>query len=143
VKITEAELRSMRQRVSGGVVVHTQDNKGLPSPNVSVHSPFKSKLEAAYATYLHGLQLAGDISLYRYEPMTIKLTADVRYTPDFYVRFPTGREEWHEVKPHTKRILSREGRLKARVAAKEWGLWHFIEVERVQGQWTQKELSSL
>jgi hypothetical protein len=135
MKVTEAEWQQMNKPRKGEPAIVTLVKKQ--------QSQYRSKLEAAYATYLHGLQLAGDISLYRYEPMTIKLTAKVRYTPDFYVRLPTGREEWHEVKPHTKRILSREGRLKARVAAKEWGLWHFIEVERVQGQWTQKELSSL
>jgi hypothetical protein len=89
MKVTEAEWQQMNKPRKGEPAIVTLVKKQ--------QSQYRSKLEAAYATYLHGLQLAGDISLYRYEPMTIKLTAKVRYTPDFYVRLPTGREDWHEV----------------------------------------------
>lgn len=78
-----------------------------------------NKLEAEYASYLESLRLAGDILEYKYEPESLKLGKDCRYTPDFRVIKKTivqlemedgsdhyesaGVVEFHEVKGTTRK----------------------------------------
>ena len=97
---------------------------------------FRSKLEAAYAGYLHVLMLAGDIQFYKFEPLTLILGADCRLTPDFLVMTKDGTIELHEVKGFRRE----DAMIKLRVAARTFHWWPLILVERKRGVWEQKEM---
>ncbi len=139
MKVTEAQLRAMTTKRAGTRNATPSGARTVAKAPISPPT-YRSKLEAAYATYLHGLKLAGDIQQIRYEHVRMKIDKDTTYCPDFWVQLRDGTEQFHEVKPHTTRILSREGRLKVRMAAIQWPSWKFVEVERVRGTWTMKEL---
>jgi hypothetical protein len=158
VKVTEAELRAMRERVGSAVnrgtlqasldSRHTQQEglvcgTGQPTKHTKPISPlpYRSKLEQAYAGYLHVLMLAGDILLYRYEPMTFSL-GGVRYTPDFMVLQKDSSVEFHEVKGFSKQLLSRAGMVKVKVAANHYPWWKFVLVTRFRSEWRMRELSA-
>ena len=62
---------------------------------------FRSAWEANYARHLNAQKASGAISDWEYEPFTFSLEANeppYSATPDFLVRFPDGRSEFHEVK---------------------------------------------
>lgn len=63
---------------------------------------FRSSWEANYARYLNFLLRQGQIASWDYECKTFWFEQIKRgtrsYTPDFYVVFPDGHHEWHEVK---------------------------------------------
>jgi hypothetical protein len=75
----------------------------------------RSAWEANYARYLRFLQAHGEIIRWSYEPKTFDFPQIRRgtraYTPDFYVEFPDGHHEWHEVKgwmdPQSRTRLNR------------------------------------
>jgi hypothetical protein len=75
---------------------------GKTAPPPATPSPYRSKLEAAYARNLELRRLAGEISTWEYEPRTFDLGKRRVYTPDFRVRFADGRVEWHEVKGYCR-----------------------------------------
>lgn len=58
-----------------------------------------NKTEARYADHLKALAIAGLVEWWDYEPVTLKLGKDLRYTPDFLVILAGSLEmEFHEVK---------------------------------------------
>lgn len=66
----------------------------LPKP----WAPYASKWEASYAAHLAFLVQLGQVASFAYEPDTLVCAGGTKYTPDFRVAFPGGREEYHEVK---------------------------------------------
>ena len=62
----------------------------------------RSSWEANYARYLNFLVGTGDILEWKYEPKTFEFVGIKRgcrfYTPDFFIRWKNGKEEYHEVK---------------------------------------------
>lgn len=75
---------------------------------------------------------AGLVTWYGFEAITLKLAADVRYTPDFLVirPFPEGsRVEVYEVKGH----MRDDARVKLRVAASLYPWIQFYLVTNVGG----------
>lgn len=101
-------------------------------------SPYRSNLEAAYAGYLHGLMLAGDIQFYKFEPLRLILADACTLTPDFLVMQKDGTLEFHEVKGRKRE----DAMIKLRVAARTFHWWNFILVERRRGFWEQREMQS-
>lgn len=140
IEIDETRVRD------NGAQVHMRSSSSAstatPCKRSDASPTYRSKLEAAYATYLHGLKLAGDIMLYRYEPVTLRLANDVRYTPDFWIAFKNGSEEYHEVKGYAKGLLASKGMVKVKVAASQWPTWKFVLVTRYRGVWEQRELEA-
>jgi hypothetical protein len=58
----------------------------------------RNRTEAAYEAQLELRKRAGEVAWYQFEGITLKLAADCRYTPDFFVMLSTGELELHEVK---------------------------------------------
>lgn len=58
-----------------------------------------NRTEAKYAEDLFALKLAGEIMDFAFEAITLQLTKDCSYNPDFFVQLPDGTLEFHEVKP--------------------------------------------
>ena len=107
-------------------------------------SAYRSKTEADYAAHLDLMVHAGEVSDWSYEPVTLKLAEGVRYSPDFEVRLPDGRTEWHEVKGRKKNSFwSRPmGKVKVRLAARLRPWWDFFIVwpEKRLGTWAKVEV---
>ncbi len=73
-------------------------------------SPYKSKLEAAFASKLDLEQKAGIIKSWRYEPMSLTLAKGKRYRPDFLVQYePMYYVSQHEV-PKGLELIEVKGR---------------------------------
>lgn len=126
-----------------GVSVQVASQAGstpAPSPSAILvpneRAVFRSKLEAAYARYLHGLLLAGDIRTYRYEPMRFNLAPLTTITPDFQVILPDGSMEYHEVKGWARD----DAMAKLKICARLYPEWKFWLVKRKRGVWDMKEL---
>jgi hypothetical protein len=75
--------------------------------------------ETAYASILELRKLAGDITDYGYERMSLKLGDDCRLTMDFDVHLPDGEVQFHEVKANSrgKPRMEDDARVKLKVAA--------------------------
>jgi hypothetical protein len=102
-------------------------------------TPYRSKLEAAYASYLHTLMLAGDILTYKYEFIRLTLAPHTTITVDWFVLLPDQRIELHETKG---KWFREDGWVKLKVAASLCPMWRFVLVQRKRGAWEQKELPS-
>lgn len=118
----------------------------------------KNKTESAYALKLEAMKQAGEIVDYTFEPETLKLGPDCRYTPDFrvlkYQDTTEGKQinlepliEFHEVKG-TKRNKNGSSRPycedDALVKIKAASVLHpykFIIVWLDRGVWQQKEIN--
>lgn len=111
------------------------ERSGVGNPAAS---PFRSKLESAYAGYLHTLMLAGDIQLYRYEPIKLLLAPQTTFTPDFFVQTKEGTIEFHEVKGWARE----DAMVKLKVAAKLYPWWKFWLIKRYCGAWDLREVPS-
>lgn len=97
---------------------------------------FKSKLEQAFAGYLHGLLLAGDILQYRYEPLRFNLAPNTTITPDFQIKLKDGTYEFLEVKGWARE----DAIAKLKICARLYPEWRFVLVQRKRGVWEMKEL---
>lgn len=97
---------------------------------------YKSKLEAAYANYLHALLLAGDIVQYRYEPIRFNLAPNTTLTPDFQIKLKDGTIEFHE----TKGWVREDAIAKLKICARLYPEWRFVMVKRTRGTWELKEM---
>jgi hypothetical protein len=88
-----------------------------------------------------------DQSIYRvelaFEPVTLKLGSDCRYTPDF--GFPsTGPTRFYEVKAGDRKTgkprVEDDALVKIKVAAKMFPAYRFILTWEVNGVWQEKEI---
>ena len=105
-----------------------------------------NRIEHDYACRLDLLRRSGDILQWGFEAMTLRLAADVRYTPDFIVVRPVGpgrcRLEAHE----TKGYMRDDARVKVRLAASLFPWITFFVVRRskdagaILRQWTIAEV---
>ena len=62
---------------------------------------FRSRWEANWARFLNALVARGEVTEWLYEAQTFEFPVKRGsrfYTPDFLVRYPDGREEFHEIK---------------------------------------------
>lgn len=106
-----------------------------------------NRTESRYSAHLALRLLAGEISLTRFEAITLKLAADTRYTPDFMVMLPDGSLELHEVKGAKKQKLNgavtgkvipyiqEDAKLKVKVAAEMFHEFRFCVVFENAGNW--------
>ena len=95
----------------------------------------RNKTEAAYEAQLLLELRAGAILWYRFEGITLKLGADCRYTPDFFVMKPSGELECHEVKGY----WTDDAKVKVRVAASMFP-FAFIVVTKENGGFKLEEV---
>jgi hypothetical protein len=68
---------------------------------------FRSRWEANYARYLNWMIQRGELASWTYEPRTFEFPVrrgSKFYTPDFYLTFPDGRTEYHEVKGYMDQV---------------------------------------
>lgn len=98
--------------------------------------------EREYADRLDVLRSAGQISAFWYESVTLKLGADLRYTPDFMVMLEDGSIEVHEVKGT---FIRDDARVKLLAAAERFPFRFFLCVRRTKklgGGWEITEVKS-
>ncbi len=133
--ISEEELTQMQQRVSGG--------KPLGKPVTSAtahrlaHSPYKSKLEAAWANYLTGLRYLGTITGFWYEPLNLRLPGEKNfYKPDFLVRDADDHLTFYEVKGRNKSDDRSLVKIKTAAGITPWA--KFVLIKRIGGQWEER-----
>lgn len=93
---------------------------------------YRSRWEYRYALYLEFMKKHGHILEWEHEPKTFWFEGIKRgtnnYKPDFRVVFPSGNEEWIEVKGYMdsksatkiKRMAKYHPDVKLRVIGKEW-----------------------
>lgn len=84
-----------------------------------------NRLEAERAAELEALRAAGDIVAFFFEAVTLKLAPDTRYTPDFLVVYPDGRQVIEEVKGRWEE----DARVKVKVAAALFP-WEFVGLRK-------------
>lgn len=101
-------------------------------------SPYKSKLEAAWANYLHGLWMLKTVTGYWYEPMNLRLPGERNfYKPDFLVQTAAGLT-FYEVKGRNKSDDRSLVKLKTAAGLNTWA--RFVLVKRLNGQWVEREM---
>jgi hypothetical protein len=93
-------------------------------------APYKSKAESSYALVLEARRLAGEITGWSYETVTLVIGDDgkrkAHYTPDFVVLHNDGRIQFVEVKGAYAREASRV-RYRVAVERYQWALWTWAE----------------
>ena len=95
-----------------------------------------NRLERDYSVLLEMRRAAGEIALWMYEGVTLKLAKDTRYTPDFMVMMPDGQIEMHEVKG----FWQDDARVKIKVAAGAFP-FAFFGVTREGREWKYESFS--
>lgn len=81
-----------------------------------------NKTEARRAAELEAMRIAGEISAWAFEAVTLKLAHDCRYTPDFLVIYGLGHVRFEETKGHWRD----DARVKIRVAAEKFPWFDFV-----------------
>lgn len=119
------------------------------------HSPgVMNKTEALYSSYLNLLKHCQEIAEYAFEPETLRIGNDCRYTPDFRVLRPTVAApgaswtpdtiEFHEVKGTrsgtSKPYIEDDALVKIKAAA-ALHPYKFVIVWLYQGKWMTKEIN--
>ena len=94
-----------------------------------------NKTEAQYAEVLEIRLRAGEIYSWRYEPITLRLADDTRYTPDFMVIGALGQIAFHEVKGFWRD----DALVKIKVAAELFPEFKFFALRLEKGQWVSRE----
>lgn len=100
-----------------------------------ITQPEMNRTEEKYAWVLEGRKLAGEIQQYGFEKLTLKLGADCRYTPDFFVVNRDGEIEFHEVKG----FFRDDAKVKIKVAAESFPFRFFLARFSRDG-WTVTEI---
>lgn len=139
---TQADIDAVyarRQRPEAPVVAPQAKAKGKQG-----HTPGQmNKTESRYAQYLELRKIAGEITDYKFEAVTVKLGPDCRYSPDFMVRDNAGFISFVEVKARDKKTgkaLSRDdSKVKIRVAAQQFPEFVWIMAWPLpNGSWAEK-----
>jgi hypothetical protein len=79
--------------------------------------------EAKYAEHLQARKLAGEVIEWLFEPVTLKLATDCRYTPDFLVLHADGTLEFVDVKGGGP--MDEKSRVKIKCAAEKFFCFRF------------------
>lgn len=99
-----------------------------------------NKLEAAYADYLEGRRIGGEVMWWKYNGIRFRLTNDDKafYTPDFIVMLCDGTIEIHETKGHWEH----DALLRIKFAAELYP-FRFVAIHRLPkkegGGWVERE----
>ena len=103
-----------------------------------------NKTEEEYSRHLEDLRLEGHIQEWKYEPETLKLGKDCRYTPDFRVFSNDGTIEFHEVKGRSKdkAYIEDDALVKIKTAAELHSLYKFVICWKARaGNWEKREIN--
>lgn len=116
----------------------------LPTADSQKKKPAKVKgvenrTESEYASHLKSLELAGEIRWYRYEAITLRLTTNLTYTPDYIVQFTDGHIEIHEVKGG---YMWEDSKVKLKCAAVLFPCFRFVLAQKKNGTWKIKDVPS-
>lgn len=106
-----------------------------------------NKLEIAYAHVLEDAVRSGDVQMYAFEAMSLKLAEGTRYTPDFMVMLHDDTIEFHEVKAgrmdKSKEVVvpmsEDASKVKIKVAAEKFPFRFFLKFSH-KGSWYSKEV---
>ncbi len=92
--------------------------------------------ETDYAAILESKRATGEVVLYRYEAVKLRLADKTFYTCDFMVMLPDGVIEFHEVKGHWEE----DARLKIKLAAEQFPEFTFRAFlrRRKEDPWTEE-----
>lgn len=100
-----------------------------------------TKTEERYAELLQARKLTGEIIDWQFESMTFKLADGTRFTPDFFVTFPSGDAELVDVKGTGP--VDDKSVVKVKVAAERFWMFRFVvekeKKKRDGGGWERKE----
>ena len=102
-----------------------------------------NKTEEAYSQHLQNLLFEGHILEWKYEPETLKLGKDCRYTPDFRVVSKEEIIEFHEVKGRSKDkpYIEDDALVKIKTAA-ELHPYKFVICWKARaGNWEKREIN--
>ena len=140
--MTADEAKILALRIASGGPIRPRFTGAIQAPKSKrpkapkVAGPNKTEQRFWDAMSLRLLQVA-------YEPITLKLGADCRYTPDF--GYPVeGPTRFYEVKGTSKKTgkprVEDDALVKIKVAAKMFPAYKFIMVWEVNGEWQEKEI---
>ena len=87
--------------------------------------------EEKYARFLMDKLNAGEVTLFRFESVKLRLADKTYYTPDFMVLDRDGMITFHEVKG----FWQDDARVKIKVAAEQYPEFGFVAVKLEKGQW--------
>ena len=102
---------------------------------------YASRLEAEFAAELRSWQDSGEIQLWRYEPITLRLGPGLTYRPDFWVIWQDGSCGFFEVKGW----MRDDARAKLLAAAQQYPEFRFLLATRPggkRGQWVVAEIGA-
>ncbi len=103
-------------------------------------SPYRSKLEAAWANYLTGLGHLGAITNFWYEPMNLRLPGMKNfYKPDFLVMDAERQLTFYEVKGRNKSDDRSLVKIKTAAGLTPWA--RFVLVKRIGGMWEERVIT--
>lgn len=95
--------------------------------------------EKRRAIELEALRRTGEIVLWQFEAITLKLADDTRYTPDLFVLMPDGSARFEEVKG----FLRDDALVKIKVAAAQFPFFRFVmytsRTQKLGGGWEIRE----
>lgn len=92
-----------------------------------------NKLEADYCDSLNIRRITGEIQLFMFDAVKLRLADKTFYTPDFFVVNENGEIEIHEVKGHWED----DARVKIKVAAQMFP-FRFKAITKEKGQWKEE-----
>lgn len=127
-----ADIRALAQRTETLVKTPVITRSKLPTRQRM------NKLESAYAQRLELERHAGLWQWWAFEPITLRLAADARYTPDFGLIDVNGDLVLHE----TKGFWREAALVRIKVAAELYPFFRFVAVTRRRkrdgGAWVHK-----
>lgn len=102
-----------------------------------------NKTEEAYSQHLENLRIQGIILEWKYEPETLKLGKDCRYTPDFRVINKQEIIEFHEVKgtSRNKPFIEDDALVKIKTAAEIHPYKFIICWKTKDGTWQMRDIN--
>jgi len=118
----------------------SHDRIARPGASASASSPYRSKLEAAFAEKLAFEKQIQLLSYVAYEPLNLRLPGNRNFwKPDFLVRDKVGTLIFYEVKGHN--LSDDRSLVKMKVAAAITPWARFVLVKRIQGAWEERIIS--
>jgi len=94
-----------------------------------------NKLETAYSYLLESRKNAGEIILWAFDAVKLRIAGNTFYTPDFMVQLADGTIEFHEVKGHWED----DARVKVKVAAEVFP-FTFVCITKEKGLWKYERI---
>lgn len=126
-----------REAADGKVTTNT--TKGVPVLTPA-RSPYRSKLERAFAEHLVYLRIAGLLTAWSYEPLNLRLPGKKNfYKPDFLVQDSHGLT-FYEVKGRNKSDERSLVKIKTAAGLNPWA--RFIWVTQQKGEWIERIIES-